>query len=277
MRVKQRFFNITSLLFLSFGALLILFPLYITIITAFKTSEESALNFFSLPSSFNFSNFLQVINKSQFFTYVGNSVFITVASVAIISIIVPMVSFAIARNKNGKYFKFLYIYLVAGLFVPFQVLMLPLTKLALKLNLSNQYGLILIYCAFALTQGVFLFVAHFKTIPVELDEAASIDGCKVWQIFFHILMPITKPMMATLIILNSLWIWNDFLLPILLLNRTSDMWTLPLFQYNFKSAYTFDFNLAFASYMFSIIPMLIIYIFLQKYIVSGLTAGAVKS
>ena len=155
--------------------------------------------------------------------------------------------------------------------------MVPLTQLCTKLGLMNQAGIILIYCAFALGQGVFLFVGYYKSIPVELEEAAVIDGCTTTQTFFKIVFPLAKPMTMTVIILNTLWIWNDFLLPLLILNKSASNWTLPLYQYNFKSAYTFDYNLAFASFMFSIVPMIIMYICLQKNIIEGLTAGAVKS
>lgn len=141
----------------------------------------------------------------------------------------------------------------------------------------NQGGLILIYVAFALGQGVFLFTGYYSSIPVELEEAAEIDGCTTTQTFFRIVFPLAKPMTVTVIILNVLWIWNDFLLPLLILNKSAAMWTLPLYQYNFKSAYTFDYNLAFASFLFSIIPMIIMYILLQKNIIEGLTAGAVKT
>jgi raffinose/stachyose/melibiose transport system permease protein len=141
----------------------------------------------------------------------------------------------------------------------------------------NQFGMILLYSTFSLGQGVFLFVGYYKSIPVELEEAASIDGTGILGTFFKIVYPLTKPMTITVIILNTLWIWNDFLLPLLVLNKSATMWTLPIYQYNFKSAYTFDFNLAFASFLFSIIPMIILYAFLQKYIIEGLTAGAIKS
>jgi raffinose/stachyose/melibiose transport system permease protein len=140
----------------------------------------------------------------------------------------------------------------------------------------NRRGLVLIYITYALCQGVFLFVAYFKSVPLEIEEAAEIDGCGILRTFFQIIYPLVKPMTATVIILNTLWIWNDFLLPLLILNKQASFWTLPLFQYNFKSQFSFDYNLAFASFLFSIVPMLVFYGFLQKYIIKGLTAGSVK-
>lgn len=262
---------------LAIGVITILFPLYITIITALKTPAESAANFFALPSSFYLGNFKKVLQSENFPYYVSNSVLITIVSVGFIAIFVPIVSYALARNmQKHKYFKLVYIYFLLSIFTPFHVLMVPLTQLCTKLGLTNQVGLIIIYITFSLGQGVFLFVGFLKSIPVELEDAAKIDGCGIMKTFFYIIYPIAKPMTATIVILNTLWIWNDFLLPLLILNRNSIMWTLPLFQYNFQSTYTFDYNLAFASFLFSIVPMMILYIFMQKYIIEGLTAGAVK-
>ena len=264
--------------FLICVALIVLFPIYITVVTAFKTTAESTQNFFSLPSSFYLGNFESVMSDEHFWDYVGNSVLITVVAVGFIAIVIPMVSYAISREmKRFKYFKVIYVLILLSMFAPFQALMTPLTQLCNKLGIMNQGGLILIYIAFALGQGVFLFEGYYSSIPIELEEAATIDGCTTTQTFFKIVFPLAKPMTVTVIILNTLWIWNDFLLPLLILNKSADMWTLPLYQYNFKSAYTFDYNLAFASFLFSIVPMIILYIALQKNIIEGLTAGAVKS
>lgn len=256
----------------------IIFPIYVTFVTAVKTTAESSKNFFALPSGLYLGNFITVMNDANFLNYVTNSIGITVVSVGLISVIVPMVSYAIARQmKKHKYYRIIYIAIILSIFAPFQVIMVPLTQLCAKLGLMNQGGLILIYLAFALGMGVFLFVGYYKSIPIELEEAAYLDGCTTTQTFFKIVYPLAKPMSVTIIILNTLWIWNDFLLPLLILNRSAATWTLPLYQYNFKSAYTFNYSLAFASFMFSIVPMIILYALLQKYIIEGLTAGAVKS
>jgi raffinose/stachyose/melibiose transport system permease protein len=254
-----------------------LFPLYLTVAVAFKTPEQSAQNFFSPPTSFYFENFKKVMSDKYFFTYFFNSLFVTVCSVAVIAVFIPMVSFSIARNGKSRYYKVMYLFFVSGIFVPFQVLMVPLAQFASRTNLLNRHGLVLIYIAYALCQGVFLFVAYYKSVPLELEEAAEIDGCDMVRTFFKIIYPIVKPMTVTIIILNTLWIWNDFLLPLIILNKHNSSWTMPLFQYNFKSQYTADYNLAFAAFMFSIVPMLIFYAFLQRYIIQGLTAGSVKS
>jgi raffinose/stachyose/melibiose transport system permease protein len=257
---------------------MVIFPIYVTFVTAFKTTEASSRNFFSLPASLYLDNFKQVMSDPNFWNYVKNSVVVTVIAVGIIAIMVPMVSYSIARNMNrSRYYKFIYTFFVVSVFCPFTVLMFPVSQICNKLHLMNQAGLIILYCTFSLGQGVFLFTGFYKSIPIELEEAAGMDGCGLMKTFWKIIFPISKPMVATIIILNTLWIWNDFLLPLIILNRSADMWTLPIYQYNFKTAYTFRFNLAFASFLFSIIPMIFMYIGCQKYIIEGLTAGAVKS
>lgn len=267
-----------SYIFLILASLVVIFPIYVTFVTAFKTTEESTRNFFSLPSSLYLDNFIQVMSNTHFWFYVRNSVFITVAAVGIIAIMVPMVSYAIARNmQESKYYKFIYGFFVVSVFCPFTVLMFPVSQLCNKLGLLNQVGLVILYCAFALGQGVFLFTGFYKSIPLELEDAASIDGCSLLGRFVKIIFPMAKPMVVTIIILNTLWIWNDFQLPLIILNRSADMWTMPIYQYNFKTEYTFDYNLAFASFLFSIVPMIIMYAACQKHIIEGLTAGAVKS
>ena len=257
--------------------LLVVFPLYLTVAVAFKSPAESAENFFAPPTRLYLDNFSKVMSHRYFYNFFANSLMITVISVGIIAVFIPTVSWAIARNPKKKYYTFLYMFFVCGIFMPFQVLMVPLYIFASQVRLLNRQGLILIYITYALCQGVFLFTAYFKSVPLELEEAAEIDGCGLVGTFFRIVYPLVKPMTATIIILNTLWIWNDFLLPLIILNKVTSQWTMPLFQYNFKSQYTSDYNLAFAAFMFSIVPMLIFYASLQKHIIQGLTAGSVKN
>lgn len=260
------------------GAVIILLPFYITVITAFKTPEQSAQNFFSFPTSLNFDNFKAVFEKAGYFKYFMNSVIVTVSSLVLIYILVTMISYAIARSmKRSPYYKIIYGLIVLGMFVPFQVIMVPLVQFMGGLGLSNKFGLILLHVTYAAMQAVFLLVNYIRNVPVDLEEAAYIDGCTTVQAYVKIVLPLLKPMTSTVIVLNALWIWNDFQMPLMILNKLPDTWTLPLFQYNFKSQYSFDYNMAFASYLIAMIPVLIAYICAQKHIVEGLTAGAVKS
>jgi len=259
------------------GAALVLLPMYLTVVTAFKTPQEISRSFFALPKSFYLENFRYILNRSDFMTYVRNSLVVTVSSVGLIVAVTPAVSYAIARKMDtSRFYRGIYYYLLMALFVPFQVIMVPLTLVLDKLQLMNLPGLIVCYVAFSLSQAVFLYVGYLRSIPAELEEAATIDGCSVGQTYVRIIFPLLMPMTATVIILNALWIWNDFMLPLLVLNRSARMWTMPLFMFNFKNQYSFEANLAFAAFLLALLPILGLYVFMQKYIVAGLTAGAVK-
>ena len=258
------------------GAALILFPLYLVVCNSFKTLEEASKNFFSLPPNPDFVNFKALFTDTNYWIFLKNSIKISVISVILILIFVPSISYSIARNFEKRYYKSIYYYLMLGLFIPSQVIMLPVTKMMTKLNLLGPNGLIILYAAFSLTQGVFLFVNYIRGLPIEIEESAQIDGCSVFQTYIRIVLPLVKPMISTLLIMDALWIWNDFMLHLLILNRSRSIWTLPLFQYNFKGEYSFDYPMAFTAYLMAMLPMLLIYCMGQKYIIKGLTAGSVK-
>lgn len=278
MKINRLANKICTYIILLIGVFLILYPLYLTFITAFKTPVESSQNFFSFPTSFYLDNFKEVIGKSNYFSYVGNSLLITGVSGLLFITVLPMVSYSIARNmQNRKYYKFLYIVLIFGIFIPFQVKMVPIVQLMNSLNLMSRTGLIILYLTGSLCQGVFLLVGYIKTIPLELEESAIIDGSSTTGVFFRIIYPLIKPMTVTVLITSCLWVWNDFLMPLLILNRSATSWTLPLFQYNFKAEYSFDYNLAFASFTLALLPIMILFVFIQKHVINGLTGGAVKN
>lgn len=276
-KLSKIVFNIVVYTALIIGLVIIVFPLYITVITAMKTTAESAQSFFSLPSSFYMENFKKVIEKAKFFVFLRNSSFITAVSLLGEMILVPAFAYAVSRSRGKPYFKIIYFMTIIGLFVPFQVVMLPTVKLFSRMHLLNITGVILLYLTYTLKKGVFLVVGYLDAIPLELEESAFMDGCTRFQIYRKIIFPLLGPILATLLIVDGLWIWNDFLLPLLILNRESSMWTLPLFLAQFKNEYAFDFNLAFASFLLTMIPIIIFYAFMQKNIMSGVTQGAIKS
>lgn len=269
--------SIFNYLFLSVGFILIFIPLYLTVISSFKDTNQITSNFFGLPNPFTTDNFQRLLTDgiSQYFL---NSAVISVVSIALITLFVPMAAFSIARNlSRKKAFTLMYSFLILGIFVPFQVIMIPITTMMTKLGLSNITGLIILYLAYAIPQTLFLYVGYIKTaIPTELDEAAEMDGCGKFRMYFQIAFPLMKPMHATTLIINALWIWNDFLLPLLLLNKDSSNWTLPLFQYNYQGQYFSDYGPSFASYVVGIVVILIVYLIFQKNIISGMTSGSVK-
>lgn len=275
---KKIFSRSISYIIAAAGVLVILLPFYVTLITAFKTPQESAQNFFAFPKTLYLENFKTVFAKAGYFKYFMNSVVVTVSSLILIYVLVTMISYSIARNmKRHIYYKIIYGVIVLGMFVPFQVIMVPLVQFMGSLGLSNKLGLILLHVTYAAMQGVFLLVSYIQNVPVDLEEAAYIDGCTTMQAYVKVVLPLLKPMTSTVLVLNALWIWNDFQMPLMILNKLPDTWTLPLFQYNFKSQYSFDYNMAFASYLIAMVPVLIAYFAAQKNIVEGLTAGAVKS
>lgn len=242
-----------------------------------KTPQELSQSFFALPKRFNFNNFYAIITDSGYPRTVLNTLAITLfASIGTIAVI-PMVSYAIARSMREKrYYKYLYFFLLAGIFVPFTVKMLPLVKVMSVMNMLNIPGLIIVYISSAVCEGVFLYVAFIQGIPMELEEAAYIDGASTWNIYLHIVFPLLSPMTATVLIKNGLWYWNDFLLPLLTLNKSPDFWTLTLFQYNFKMTHAINYPMIFAAFLLSMLPVMVFYVFMQKKIIGGLTNGAVK-
>ncbi len=264
-------------IFLAIGLLLIATPLYLVVINSFKSLEAAGQSFFAFPTSLYLDNFINLFSDNEYWQFLKNSLIITVGSIFCVLLLVPSVSYAIARNRHKRYYRFLNYYLIMGLFIPSQVIMLPVTQMMATLEMQNIFGLILLYATFSLTQGVFLFTNYMRSLPYEIEEAAKIDGCATIQIYTKIVLHLCKPMIATIVVMNSLWFWNDFMLPLMILNRTKDSWTLPLFQYNFRTEYSFDYPMAFTAYLMSMIPVLIIYCIGQKYIIKGLTAGAVKA
>ncbi|MFF2093181.1 carbohydrate ABC transporter permease [Paenibacillus sp. NPDC058174] len=261
---------------LALGIIIILGPLYLVLTNSFKTLPEAGKNFFALPQSLNFNNYAELLSKGEYWGYVWNTTYITFFAILLVVLINPTVSYAIARNSHKTYYKIIYFYLLLGLFVPFQVIMLPLTKIMTGIQLLNPFGLIILYGALSLTRGVFLLVNYIQQMPAEIEEAARIDGCSTFQIYYSIILRLIAPMLVTLVIMDALWFWNDFMLPLLLLNKAKEFWTLPLFQYNFKTEYSFNYTMAFTSYLLAMLPIIIVYAFGQKHIIAGLTEGAVK-
>lgn len=262
-------------IFLILGSAMILFPLYITIVIALKNPQEIAQSVLSLPKKLHFENFIIAIKMTRFFRSFTNSFIITVSGVALTILTNSMVAYAIARNMHKKFFKFLYFYFVSALFIPFAIIMLPIVKQTSAMGIDNKWGLIFLYIVYGLAFNIFLYVAYIKSIPISLEEAAILDGCNVWQVFWKIVFPLMAPINSAVMVLSTLWLWNDFLLPLVLLSKRDDM-TLQLVQYVFQSQFRTDYNLAFASYLMAMAPLIIIYTVAQKWVVSGITKGSIK-
>jgi raffinose/stachyose/melibiose transport system permease protein len=261
---------------LAFVSLSILFPLYITIITALKTPAEAASGSLALPSNPQWGNFSKAIEVTNFPRALFSSLVITVFAVGLTILSNSMVAYAIARNMDSRgLFKGLYYYFISALFVPFAIVMLPIAKETAILGLDNRLGLIFLYIIFGLSLNIFIYVGYLKSIPKELEEAAVIDGASVWTTFWRIIFPLLTPINATVGIIMSVWVWNDFMLPLVILSDR-DTFTLPLVQYVFQSQFTTDYSLAFASYLMALTPLLLVYILAQRWVIGGVTRGAGK-
>ncbi len=267
------------MILLILGLSTIIFPLYLTVIIAFKQPSEmtnSISGILSLPKVWNFDNFREAMRVTDFWHSLGNSLLITLVTVGLSLAIHSLMGYALGRNKaKSKFYSFVYLFIVSGMFVPFAILMMPLAKQTVELGLANWVGVILLYVVFYMPMNVLLYSGYLVNIPMALEEAAKVDGASTWTTYWKILFPIMKPMHATVAVLTALAVWNDVMTPLVIL-AGSDQNTLPLAQLNFQSQFGTNYNLAFASYLLSLIPILIFYIVCQKQILNGVVNGAVK-
>lgn len=276
MKVKERFNWPMTILLIALAVIFILGPLYIAVVIAVKDPSDMA-NVLSWPKVFRWQNFADAWTMTNYPQKFFNTFFITVVNLLFTILSNSMVAYAITRNRGkSRFFNMMYYYFVSAMFIPFNVIMLPLVKQASAFNLDNIYGITFLYIIFGLPMNIFLYTGFVKSLPVALDEAAYIDGATPFQTFFKIIFPLMKPMSATVAILSFMWTWNDFLMPLVLLSDQKDQ-TLQLAQYVFKGQFNTQYNLAFASYLLVLIPILLVYIFCQKWIIAGVTSGAVKA
>ena len=259
---KKEKSNILVTVLLLLGCVMILFPLYMTIVIALKSPSEmtnDVAGALSLPKSFSFSNFREAMKVTNFWSSLTNSIIITGASILISLVIHSMAGYALGRAMNRfKKFKVIYYYIVSGMFVPFAILMMPLVKETATIGIDNM-----------------LYSGYLKNVPLAMEEAADIDGASAWRTYWTIIFPMMKPMHATVAILTALGTWNDVMTPLVIMSG-SEKTTLPLAQLNFQTQFGTNYNLAFASYLLALIPILIFYILCQKHIIGGVANGAVK-
>lgn len=273
--VKERYNWPVTILLIAGIVLIILLPLYMALMIAIKDSSDMN-NILALPTKLRLQNFVDAWNMTNFPRKFFNTAFITVLNLIFTLITNSFAAYAITRNrKKSKFFSIMYYYFISAMFIPFQVIMLPLVVQANTFHLDNIYGITFLYIIFGLPMNTFLYTGAVKAIPEALDEAAMIDGANPIQTFSRIIFPVLKPTTATVAILSFMWTWNDFTMPLVLLSDESQQ-TLQLAQYVFKKQFSVDYNLAFASYLLVLAPVLIVYLFCQKWIMNGVVAGAVK-
>lgn len=268
-------------LFVILVCTLYLFPIYIVIVNSFKNRAELYEDMLALPSQFSFEYYEKAMQKMEFLRAFGNSFIVTGVSILCIAILASMTAWMLVRVDN-LFSKILFMTFVATMLIPFQTLMMPLMQVMGWVRdtfgipmIDTLGGLIYMNIGFGASMAVFLYHGFIKAIPVSLEEAATIDGCNKFQVFFNIVFPMLKPTTVTVVILDVIWIWNDYLLPSLVISEKT-LRTIPLSTASFFGQFTIQWNLAMAGLTLTIIPVVIFYLLAQKHIIKGVAAGAVK-
>ena len=256
------------------------YPIFMILFNSLKKETSiSTGTAFELPTSESFAglvNYIDALTSKGFLSAFWYSLVITLSSVVLILICCSMCAWFITRVK-GWYSKALYYLFVFSMVVPFQMLMFTLSSTADRLHLSSPYTICIIYLGFGAGLAVFMFCGFMKSIPLEIEEAAMIDGCTPLQTFFRVVLPILKPTLISVGILETMWLWNDYLLPYLVLDRTKGYMTIPILIQYFRGSYgKVEMGPMMASIMMNIIPIIIVYLLCQKHIIKGVAAGAVK-
>lgn len=271
--------NTSAMILLILGLSTIIFPLYLTVVIAFKQPSEmtnSISGILSLPKAWSLNNFREAMEITNFWESLRNSLLITLLTVGLSIAVHSLMGYALGRNKaHSKFYSFVYLFIVSGMFVPFAILMMPIAKQTAEMGLANWFGVVLLYVVFYMPMNVLLYSGYLVNIPMALEEAAKVDGASTWRTYWKIIFPIMRPMHATVAVLTALAVWNDVMTPLVVM-AGSEHNTLPLAQLNFQSQFGTNYNLAFASYLLSLIPILIFYIVCQKQILNGVVNGAVK-
>ena len=278
MREKQKFSlkTIPTQILVIFAAFLFMAPLYIVLNYSFKTRQELfTSNPLALPQSLSLENYLRAFERLNLTTTLFNTMFYTIAAVTILVIICGPAAWAIARNK-GRFYKFIYIYFVIGIMIPAQALFLPMYIVGFNLGLvNNRMGVVFMFVATNLSFAIFLLTSFMSTVPIELEESARIDGCSIYMTYFLIVMPLLKPAIATLIIMQSFQIWNDYLMSSLFVS-TQSLRPMTVALQALFSQHTSEYSTAFAAIVLTSLPMIVLFVSLQRYFIKGMTAGAVK-
>jgi len=263
-------------------AIFTLYPMYIMLVNSFKDRAQIFTDTMGLPKSLDFSFYISAIEKMKFLKALSNSLLVTIISIFFIIAFSSMTAWALVRSSSKLANIILYMF-VTTMLVPFQSVMIPLMQYmsgweikAINFSMiDTYYGLIFMYIGFGSSLSVFLYHGFIKGVPRSLEEAAMIDGCNKFQVFWRIVFPTLKPITVTVAILNVIWIWNDYLLPSLVL-RSPSLRTIPLSTFYFFGEFTIQWNLAMAGLVLTIIPIIIFYLFSQRYIIKGVMSGAVK-
>ena len=277
---QKRTRHIITIIVLIIVFLMFIIPFLLVLINVFKIKGDITSNPLALigEHGFTLQNFPEAMAKMDFWNVFKNSAIITFCATVLTILFSAMASFVIVRNQNWKACSLLFALMIASMVIPFQVLMVPLVSVygGIFHILNSRITLILMHTGFSVSMATFMFHgAIHSNIPLELEEAALIDGCSRWQTFWKIVFPLLKPTVATVAIIDAMAFWNDYLLPSLVLGE-KDLYTIPIATQAFYGTYSTDIGLVMAALLLAMLPILILYLFLQKHIVAGVTAGAVK-
>lgn len=273
--ILKKFSTMLNYIFMSLLAVIFIYPLVLMILTAFKKTREIFFDPFGLPGSWQLKNFIEVWHKAHFNIYFFNSVMVSVISILVLLTVASMAAYALARFRF-KLNTLIFMLFLAGIMIPIRLGILPLFILMRDLGLlDTRLSLILTYAASGMPMSVFILTGFFKTLPYELTDAARVDGCNEFQIFYKILLPLIRPALATVAIVNFVPWWNDFFFPLLFI-KSDALKTIPLGMTIFFGQYMTDWGLLFAGMVIASIPLFILYILMSKQFISGLTSGAVK-
>ena len=256
--------------------ILFLLPVYFLIMNSFKSLNEIMISFIAFPKQFTLRNYVGAMEKINYLRTFGNTLFLTVGSVILTLIVCSLAGYKIQRTKS-KLSKISKSYLAIGQMVPFSVIMVPLSQILGKLGINNNLpGLLFVYCAMYIPMMTFVYSGYCDSISEQLDEAATIDGCNQFQVFFHVILPLTKPILVTMAVLAAVWTWNDLLVALIAIDQMPLMTLTRRIQnfIGFQSGTEWDFFTA--SVTLAMVPIIVLYGFLQQYVQSGITAGAVK-
>ena len=275
-KTKQRAANAALTIFLLTVSIIVLSPLLLALLNSFKTLSEITYDVDALPETWQTANYERAWNSLNFPRALFNSLLVTVLSNAGVVLISSMAAYRIVRHPTRSN-RALYKIFLAEMILPFQVVMIPLTIVIKKMGLIDSIaGVVFAYLGMGVAMGVFTYCGFIKTVPRDIEEAARIDGCTELGTFFHVVFPLLRPTTYTLIVINTFWFWNDFLLPKLILS-SEQLRTIPIAIHSLMGQYIMQWDLALPALMMAILPALIAFLAMQQNIVAGLTAGAVKS
>lgn len=268
--------RIIVIVFITLAAVFTLSPIILAVLNSFKTNGEIYTNILKLPEKWQWNNYIDVFIKTNYLKSLFNTFLLVTMSVTGIIFASSLAGYKLARTKS-KLSGIIFGLFIISMLIPFHSIMIGLVKVSHDLRVQGSlWGLAIIYVGIGSPMAIFLYHGFTKNIPKEIEEAALIDGCNEFQLFFKVVFPILKPITATIVILNSLWIWNDFLLPLLMITN-KNKYTLLLSTKMLFGQYTSDWSQILAILIMALLPIIIVYIFLQKHIVKGVSDGAIKS